>query len=342
MRKKSKKQIMKIMWLVAALFSFVLFFSFCIYSAVDKPRTFVIDSGESVSTVAKRVAKEKLVMNDTIFKMAIRLNGGRVQRGEYEIPRGASVWKIARILSRGRIATTDILIPEGLTLRQVRELLAASDKLSGDVECDEDQRWGDVCQISDGDIFPDTYRVARGTARMAVLDLAYKKMQNIKNKFLVTGKTPPAPLKNWNEVLTLASIVQRETPKISEMRIVASVYLNRLRRGMRLQADPTVIYALTDGLGDMRGQPLLRDHLKIDSPYNTYRNNGLPPAPIANVGMHAIRAVMNPANTNYLFFVADGRGGHKFSTDFEGHLKNRLDWREIKRQRNPEYSESFR
>jgi UPF0755 protein len=120
------------------------------------------------------------------------------------------------------------------------------------------------------------------------------------------------------------------------MKIVASVYLNRLRRGMRLQADPTVIYAITDGYGDMRGAPLLRGHLKVDSPYNTYRNNGLPPSPIANVGSHAIRAVLEPADTKYLYFVADGRGGHKFSTDYETHLKNHADWREIKKSKNPE------
>ena len=333
---------MKILWAVAAVFVCILFFTFAIYSTVSRPVSFVINPGDSVNAVSKRVSGQKLVMNDSVFKIAIRLHGGRVQAGEYEIPRGASVWKIAKMFSHGKIATVDILIPEGLTIRQIRDLLAESVHLSGDTECDSQQRWGDVCQASDGDIFPDTYRVARGTSRMAVLDLAYKKMQTIKNKFYASGNVPPAPLKNWNDVLILASIVQRETPKVSEMRIVASVYLNRLRRGMRLQADPTVIYALTDGYGDMQGAPLLRDHLKIDSPYNTYRNNGLPPAPIANVGMHAIRAVMNPANTNYLFFVADGRGGHKFSTDFDQHLKNRLDWREIKRQKNPELQEVFK
>ena len=102
---------------------------------------------------------------------------------------------------------------------------------------------------------------------------------------------------------------------------------------MRLQADPTVVYALTDGLGDMQGQPLLRGHLKIDSPYNTYKNKGLPPAPIANVGQAAIRAVLKPADTNYLFFVADGRGGHQFSRDYEEHQKNHAKWRKIKNQK---------
>ena len=342
MRKKSKKQMLKMVWLCAAGFLCILFITFGLYSQVSTNTTFIINRGESVSSVGARVANEKLVMNKTLFKMAIRLNGGRVQSGEYEIPRGASAWRIAKIFSRGRIATVDILIPEGLTIRQIKNLLANSDSLAGAIDCDERQAWGEVCQIADGDIFPDTYRVARGTQRMAVLDLAYKKMQDIKNKWVKSRKSPPAPLKNWNEVIALASIVQKETPKTSEMPIVASVYLNRLRRGMRLQADPTVVYALTDGYGDMQGNPLLRDHLKIDSPYNTYRNNGLPPAPIANVGIHAIRAVLAPANTNYLFFVADGKGGHKFSVDFEEHLKNRLDWREIKRQNNPEYEEAFR
>ena len=105
---------------------------------------------------------------------------------------------------------------------------------------------------------------------------------------------------------------------------------------MRLQADPTVVYAITEGHGDMRGRALLREHLKVDSPYNTYQNTGLPPAPIANVGRHAIRAVMNPADTNYLFFVADGTGGHKFSYNYESHLKNQADWREIKKMKKNE------
>ena len=206
-------------------------------------------------------------------------------------------------------------------------------KLSGDVDCDDGRP---VCDLADGDVFPDTYYVARGTSRLAVLELARKKMLDIKNKWMRMHRNAPAPLRGWDDVITLASIVQKETPKTSEMKIVASVYLNRLRRGMRLQADPTVVYALTDGYGDMRGEPLLRGHLKIDSPYNTYRNNGLPPAPIANVGTHAIRAVMNPADTRYLYFVADGRGGHKFSADYESHMKNHADWREIKKLNNPE------
>ena len=132
----------------------------------------------------------------------------------------------------------------------------------------------------------------------------------------------------------LASIVQKETPIVREMPIVSSVYLNRLNKGMRLQADPTVVYALTDGVGDMQGKALLRGHLKIDSPYTTYRNSGLPPTPIANVGQNAIRAVIRPAETNFLFFVADGQGGHRFSIDYAQHQKNHDAWRKIKNSKN--------
>ena len=203
--------------------------------------------------------------------------------------------------------------------------------MTGDVECNSGND-APVCNLKDGQIFPDTYRVARGTKRLAVLDLARKKMVALEQE--MKGKKLPRPLKNWKQVVTLASIVQKETPRVSEMSTVASVYLNRLNKGMRLQADPTVVYALTNGLGDMQGKPLLRGHLKTESPYNTYMNKGLPPGPIANVGRDAVEAVLNPKKTNYLFFVADGQGGHRFSVDYAQHQKNHADWREIKKMKN--------
>lgn len=336
MRRRSKKIFKRYLgWIALGLFA-VIYFALRVHSSVSAPVIFTVNSGDSVSGVAARLDKQKLVVSDMAFKFAIRMRGGRVQSGEYEIPSGASVWRIAGMLANGKIATTKIVIPEGTTILQIKDLLRAAPNLTGDVECGDGRDWGAVCDLADGDIFPDTYYVARGTARMAVLDLAYKKMQSIKNDWIHTRRNPPAPLRGWDDVITLASIVQRETPKASEMKIVASVYLNRLRRGMRLQADPTVIYALTNGYGDMHGAPLLRGHLKIDSPYNTYMNSGLPPSPIANVGAHAIRAVLEPADTKYLFFVADGKGGHKFSTDYETHQKNHADWRDIKKQNNPQ------
>ncbi len=302
---------------------------FMVHSTVRAPVVFNVNRGDTVSGVANRLIKQKLIDSDQVFKTSVRLMGGKIQSGQYDIPNGASAWKIADMFANGRVAATTIVIPEGLTVQQIKKLLLQSAALTGAVECDAGNT-APVCNLKDGQIFPNTYTVARGTARLAVLELARKKMQEIEKSWLRTSRRLPRPLKNWNEVIVLASIVQKETPLVREMPIVASVYLNRLNKGMRLQADPTVVYALTNGLGDMQGAPLLRGHLKIDSPYNTYRNSGLPPAPIANVGQAAIRAVLNPADTNFLFFVADGRGGHRFSKDYETHKKNHADWRKIK------------
>ncbi len=293
-----------------------------------KPVLVTVAPGATVSDVANTLKKYDLIDSASSFKLAVRAQGGKIRVGQYEIPRGASSWRIARKLVNGDVAKTKILIPEGLTIKQIKILLANDSTLSGAVDCNPGNT-ALVCNVRDGDIFPDTYTVGRGTPRLAVLDLARRKMESVKANF--ESRSMPRPLKNWNEVVTLASIVQKETPKTSEMPIVASVYLNRLRSGMRLQADPTVVYVLTDGLGDMQGEPLLTGHLKLENPYNTYRNAGLPPGPIANVGAAALKAVLKPADTNYLFFVADGQGGHRFSNSYEEHLKNHADWREIKK-----------
>ena len=310
----------------------VIFFMFGVNSTVKTGAVFDVVAGDSVTGVANRLMEKKLIDSEKIFKMAIRLQGGKIQRGQYDIPVGASIWRIADMFATGQVASTTIVIPEGLTIKQVKKLLMQSPSLVGSVECQSGNN-APVCNLHDGQIFPDTYTVARGTNRLAVLDLARKRMVAIEDMWKKTNARLPQPLRNWNEVITLASIVQKETPRAREMPIVASVYFNRLNRGMRLQADPTVVYALTDGLGDMQGEALLRGHLKIDSPYNTYKNKGLPPAPIANVGQGAIRAVLKPATTNYLFFVADGHGGHKFSRDYETHQKNHANWRKIKKQK---------
>jgi len=310
---------------------FVLIICFMLFGRTTrKPVLVTVSNGATVTEIANTLKKNDLIDSAASFKLAVRAQGGKIRVGQYEIPRGASAWRIAKMLVNGDVATTKILIPEGLTIKQIKILLANDNSLSGNIDC-MDGNLAAVCGVHDGDVFPDTYKVARGTPRLAVLDLARRKMEEVKSK--MASRSFPKPLKNWNEVITLASIVQKETPKTAEMPIVASVYLNRLRQGMRLQADPTVVYVLTDGLGDMQGEPLLTGHLKLDNPYNTYRNTGLPPGPIANVGAAAIRAVLKPADTNYLFFVADGNGGHRFSNSYEEHLKNHADWREIKKSK---------
>ncbi len=327
--KKSRNQFIALVAIILGLVIYIM----GVWSPVRRDVSFVINNGDSVSSVATNLRANHIVYSESLFKLAVRRMGGRVQRGDYDIPRGASIWRVARMFARGRVATTDIVIPEGYTIKQIKVLLSNTQRLSGDVECVRGNT-APVCDLHDGDVFPDTYRVAKGTARLAVLDLARKKMGSTRDSLMRAGYIIPRPLKNWHDVITLASIVQRETPRESEMPVVASVYINRLRKNMRLQADPTVVYALTNGYGDMQGKPLLTGHLKIDSPFNTYTHNGLPPAPIANVGAAAIRAVLRPADTNYLYFVADGRGGHIFSKSYEEHQKHHADWREIKKLRN--------
>ena len=313
-----------------ALVAFALmFWQFGIRSTVVAPRTFIINRGASVGAVARSLHQHNMVISPTTFKMAVRMNGGRVQSGEYDIPRGISSWGLARMFANGNIATTTVTIPEGLTVKQIKQLLLNASNLTGGVECGDDKSLP-VCNLRDGDLFPDTYRVARGTSRLAVLELMRKKMIALETEMDRYIRRLPKPLKTWDEVIVLASIVQKETPRESEMPMVASVYINRLNKGMRLQADPTVVYAITNGLGDMQGAPLLRSHLGVDSPYNTYKKSGLPPAPIANVGRSAVSAVLKPADTKYLYFVADGQGGHKFARDYETHQKNHAAWRKIK------------
>ncbi|MDE5616111.1 MAG: endolytic transglycosylase MltG [Alphaproteobacteria bacterium] len=311
----------------------VMVYAIGIRSPLNDTVVITVPRGASVSSVARQLEARGAIDSVSMFKMCVRASGGRVQSGEYEFAPRTSVWRIAHMLATGDVAATTVVIPEGLTIRQIKQLLLQVHGLTGPVECDKP---GDiaVCNLKDGDIFPDTYRIARGTSRLALLDLARKKMDAIHDAWRRAGRIAPSPLSSWNDVITLASIVQKETPRAEEMPVVASVYINRLRQNMRLQADPTVVYALTDGLGDMRGEPLLRGHLKTESPYNTYMHKGLPPAPIANVGQAAIRAVLKPADTNYLFFVADGRGGHHFSKSYEQHMRHHADWREIKKSRN--------
>lgn len=335
-RKKKTSHLLKFVYGVCGIVGLVLaafIYVFCIVSRVQTNTTFIVGRGASVSAVAGRLESHNMILGADMFKFCVRMQGGKIQSGEYEIPAGASMWRIADMLANGRIATTTVVIPEGLTVQQIKELLLAASNLTGGVDCDGDLS-RPVCNLRDGDVFPDTYFVAKGTTRLAVLELARKKMTDIHDAWARAGHFAPEPLKSWNDIVTLASIVQKETPRESEMPVVASVYLNRLNKKMRLQADPTVVYALTNGYGDMQGAALLRGHLKTDSPYNTYMHYGLPPAPIANVGQAAIRAVLKPADTNFLFFVADGQGGHRFAKSYEEHQKNHADWRAIKKIKN--------
>ena len=284
------------------------------------------------------------------WRIARMLARGEVASTTILIPEGLTVRQIVAILDANRFLTGMACAPSRLTPLGGESVQGAgggassesinaknntSDEIAPPRRALPDtrpQEGGDAHCPPEGALFPDTYKVSKGTPRAAVLDMMRKKMADTERGWTASGRRAPYPLRNWNDVVTLASIVQKETPKVSEMPLVASVYLNRLRKKMKLQADPTVVYAITDALGDMEGRPLLANHLKTESPYNTYVHYGMPPAPIANVGRDAIRAVLNPADTNYLFFVADGSGGHAFARDLAEHNANCAKWRVIKKE----------
>lgn len=309
-----------ILFLIAFL---SVFWIIGISSPMIQTESFQVTDGSTVGGVATDLKERGWIDSVNVFKIMIISFGGEIQTGVYDIPAKTSVWRIAKMMAKGDIASTTVVIPEGLTTKQIISIINQNEFLTGPA-C------ATTCP-AEGELFPDTYRVSKGTKRAVVIEMMQKKMAEIQRGWEVSGHHAPRPLKSWNEVITLASIVQKETPKTDEMPIVASVYLNRLNKRMKLQADPTVVYAITKQLGDMKGAPLLSGHLQIKSPFNTYRNYGLPPSPIANPGREAITAVLNPADTSYLFFVADGQGGHNFSESYAGHKAYRELWREIKK-----------
>ena len=212
-----------------------------------------------------------------------------------------------------------IVFAEGITSWQIVEALKASDFLTGEI----------ASLPSEGSLAPRSYEVQFGMNRLLLIDL----MQSEQIKILNTAwnkKDPNSPLKTVDEALVLASIIEKETGVASERHLVASVFTNRMKKGMKLQTDPSVTYGITKGQKFL-GRGPSKSELKLDTPYNTYIHRGLPPTPIANPGRLAIEAALNPEKTNYLFFVADGSGGHAFSKSLKEHNKNVREWRKLKK-----------
>ena len=212
-----------------------------------------------------------------------------------------------------------IVFAEGITSWQIVEALKASDFLTGEI----------ASLPSEGSLAPRSYEVQFGMNRLLLIDL----MQSEQIKILNTAwnkKDPSSPLKTVDEALVLASIIEKETGVASERHLVASVFTNRIKKGMKLQTDPSVTYGITKGQKFL-GRGPSKSELKLDTPYNTYIHRGLPPTPIANPGRLAIEAALNPEKTNYLFFVADGSGGHAFSKNLKEHNKNVREWRKLKK-----------
>ena len=287
----------------------------------SQPTTIIVAQGTSVNQVADQLAEAGVIRSAGGFRLFARLFGSRdpIQAGTITIPPGASAARILDLLQHGRPRPQLVVVPEGLPSVLVRERLMNAPYLTGDVPVPEE-----------GSVLPSTYSYQRGETRAAVLERMQAAMRTELAR-LWARRRPGIVVTSPREAIILASIVEKETGKAAERRLVAGVYSNRLRQGMRLQADPTVIYPVTRGRP--LGRPILRSELQADNGYNTYRRAGLPEGPIANPGRASIAAVLDPASTSYLYFVADGTGGHVFANTLAEHDANVVRWRALRRAR---------
>src|SRR6185437_3612357 len=240
--------------------------------------------------------------------------------GEYLFQKNASLRDVIGTIVEGKVVQHSVTIPEGLTSEQIVERLSDNDIFSGSIT--EIPR--------EGTLLPETYKFPRGTTREQVI----ARMQQAQKRVLAEiweHRNPDIPIKTPEQLVTLASIVEKETARADERSRVAAVYINRLQKKMKLQSDPTIIYGLVGGKGTL-GRPIKRSEILQPSPYNTYTIEGLPPGPIANPGRASLEAAANPARTRDLFFVADGTGGHAFSESLDAHSKNVAKLRAIEKQ----------
>lgn len=266
--------------------------------------------------LGETLAAAGIVAHPLAFRLAARAteSEGPLHAAEFAFPARASLRQVLTILRTARPVQHRLTLPEGLTAAQIATLFAHADALSGD-----------EVVPAEGAVLPETYSFERDTPRAAVLARAEAAMGQTLRQ-IWEERDPALPLASPRELLILASIIERETSRPEERAHMAGVFLNRLRQGMKLQSDPTVIYAASGGAGTL-DRPLSRADLDRDNPYNTYRVAGLPPGPICAPGAATLRATAHPTPTDDLYFVADGHGGHAFARTLDEHNRNVARWR---------------
>jgi UPF0755 protein len=293
-----------------------------------KATTVILERGSGVRQIGRKLEKAGVIRWSGAFVLAARASGaaGKLKAGEYQIASHASLARILDDIRAGRVVRHLITIPEGWTSAMALEAVNAAPELVGT-----------AAEPAEGSLLPDTYEVQRGDSRAEVL----ARMQTAQARLLAElwpKRQPGLPLNTPREAVILASIVEKETGVAAERSRVAAIFINRLRLGMPLQSDPTIIYGVSKGRPLGRG--IRASELAAESPYNSYKAAGLPPTPIANPGRAALEAVLNPAKTDELYFVADGSGGHAFASTYEAHARNVARWREIERQKAAENTEA--
>ena len=279
---------------------------------LEKEKIVNIPPRLGIRDIADLLVKEGVIDHPLTFVVSALLAKKReeLKFGEYQFPKQASLHDVINTIVDGKVVQHQITIPEGLTSEQIVQRLLETDILSGNIK--EIPR--------EGSMLPESYRYTRGTPR----DQVIQRMQQAQARVVQEvweRRMPDLPLRSPQQLVTLASIVERETGRADERTRVAAVFVNRLKQRMKLQSDPTIIYGLVGGKGTL-GRPILRSEIEQPTPYNTYVIDGLPPGPISNPGRAALEAVASPARTKELYFVADGTGGHAFSESLDQHQRN--------------------
>ena len=273
----------------------------------------VIPKGAGTREVGTLLAANGVIENGYLFAIGTHVTGraAGLKAGEYEFAAGISAAGAADLLDSGKVYRHKLTIPEGLSSAQIVALIDAAPALDGTIEAEPPE----------GTLLPDTYFYVMGNTRRELLTRMHRAMEKALTEAWAK-RAPNLPLASPAEAVTLASIVEKETAKPAERPRVAGVFIERLKLGMKLQADPTVIYVMTKGGAVPMPHPLGHEDLSIESPYNTYVDKGLPPTPIDNPGLASLKAALQPDDRGELYFVADGTGGHAFAKTLEEHNKN--------------------
>ena len=291
---------------------------------LTEARVVLVPKGQNLDQISDTLQRAGVVSEGWIFGLGARFMKvtDQIKAGEYEFKPGASMADVVEAMVEGHSVQHTITFPEGWTSEQIVRRLQ-----------DEGMLVANLTAIpEEGSLMPDTYKFSRGDTKASILE----KMRHAQDRRLADvwkARAPDLPLATPRDLVILASIVEKETGKPEERPRVAAVFVNRLRKNMRLETDPTVLYGLYGGKAWVEGRTLTRSDLAAPNPYNTYKINGLPPGPIGNPGRAALEAVANPMKTNELFFVADGTGGHVFAETLDEHNKNVQRWRQIEQQR---------
>jgi UPF0755 protein len=293
---------------------------------LQAPRTVIVPKGASVERIAEALRDKGILDRAWPFEFGVRLEGieSELKAGEYAFSAGVSARGAALVLHSGKTVVRRVTVPEGLTSAEILARLVATEGLEGQPDA----------VPPEGSLLPDTYHFSYGDRRGDILGRMRRSMDQTVAE-LWPKRAGNLPLESPGQAIILASIVERETGVADERARVAGVFINRLRRGMPLQSDPTVAYAITAGRAPLE-RPLTRGDLAIASPYNTYVNGGLPPGPIANPGRSSIEASLQPETHEFLYFVASGRGGHLFARTLAEHNRNVQRYRAVQRGEDPQ------